>query len=707
MDSFKRIFKYVWPQWPQVMVIVITAVMIGVFFSLSIITIVPLLKVMMGEEGLHGWVDRKVCSWRYGIDLYVPDSIDFTDSNDMSIGYRLLVTGVEDKSRAQSAGLKEQDRIIGIGDEVGQRVSRSTLLKELADAPSEISIRLQLEDKEVVLDTGTNRGYVNFVIGVSRRAVGFVPRGSSKANRIRAVICIILLMCGVTTIRCMATFCQKYLAEKVVQVSLAGLREDVFAHSMDMSIGFFSSKGTSDTVSRIVNDVNATGKGVKVVLGKALREPLKAAFCLAVAMKLSWKLTLIFLCSAPFVLGLAYLLGRRIKKYTRRSLRNSAVMLGKLEGAIGALRVVKVYNRQRYESSSYAGINRKLLKQVLRMAKVEAITGPMMEVLGMLAGSAALLVGVYWVMNANMEPTSFFLLLFALGSAAESIRKASDIWNKVQSANAAAERVFAVVDEPAEFESADAIELPGFKDRIEFRDVVFSYPGNDVPVLKGVNLTVNAGDNVAIVGPNGSGKTTLVNLLPRFYNIDSGMILIDGQDIAESTLSSLRDQIGMVTQNVVTFNDTIAANIAYGKANGTKEEIISAAKRSYAHEFIEVLPDGYDTVIGEHGTGLSGGQLQRVVIARAVLKNPAILIFDEATSQVDANSEAKIHSAIEEIMRDRTSFIIAHRFSTVISADVIVVMDNGQIIAQGQHEELMKECPLYQSLYETQLIAAQ
>ena len=220
--------------------------------------------------------------------------------------------------------------------------------------------------------------------------------------------------------------------------------------------------------------------------------------------------------------------------------------------------------------------------------------------------------------------------------------------------------------------------------------------------MKNINLSVEAGHNVAIVGPNGSGKTTIANLIPRLYDPQSGQILIDGKDIRQATLFSLRSQIGLVTQNVTTFNDTISANIAYGKTDATKEQIIAAAKRSFAHEFIAPLPD--DTVIGEQGAGLSGGQLQRIVIARAILRNPAILIFDEATSQVDTESEAKIHKAIEEIMQDRTSFIIAHRFSTVISADVIVVMDEGKIIAQGQHDELIKTCSLYQGLYETQLV---
>jgi ABC-type multidrug transport system fused ATPase/permease subunit len=277
----------------------------------------------------------------------------------------------------------------------------------------------------------------------------------------------------------------------------------------------------------------------------------------------------------------------------------------------------------------------------------------------------------------------------------------------MQMSNAAADRVFALFDQPEEKEKPDAVELVPLSREIEFRDVVFTYPGSDRPVLNKINLKVQAGHNIAVVGPNGSGKTTLANLIPRFFEPDSGKILIDGIDIQDVTLHSLRDQIGMVTQDIVTFNDTIAANIAYGKPNATREEIIDAAKAAYAHEFIAPLPDAYDTIIGEHGSGLSGGQLQRIVIARAILKNPAILIFDEATSQVDADSEAKIRNAIEKMMQHRTTFIIAHRFSTVITADLIVVMDKGQIIAQGRHEKLIRTCLLYQSLYENQLIASE
>jgi len=684
-------------------------------FSLSIATVLPLLKVMMGEEGLHGWINRKISEERYGMRFRVPDTVELLDPNNPDIAYYLRVAHVKKGGFAEEAGLQRDDLIVGTGgsliDERTDRIQSSKLLSELATITNVKSIAVQyrriykdgrLETKKEVLQCGEKPFYADY----AQRLLRHVPREQTRENKKQAVIFIILLMVVVTVMRCLARFYQEYTVQKVVNTSLVRLREDAFRHSLEIPVDFFAGDGPSNTVSRLLRDTGLVGTGIKVLLGKTLREPLKAIGLIAWAMWIDRNFTLIFLCGTPLVLYAISKLGRKIKRATRRSLVSWAKMLGKLKETLGAVKVIKVYNQQEYEGANFVGINRELLKQQRRIAKVNSSTGPLMETLGMIAGSVGLVFGAHWVYRGTMQPSDFFTLLILLGATAESVRRTSDIWNRIQQANVGAERVFRILDEPVEAEKVGAIELAPLQQRIEFQDVVFSYPGTKTPVLKGINLSVQAGHNIAIVGPNGSGKTTLANLIPRFYNPDSGRVLIDGKDIRDATLFSLRSQIGMVTQNVVTFNDTIAANIAYGKPHATREEIIAAAERSFAHEFITLTPEGYDTIIGEQGANLSGGQLQRIVIARAILKNPAILIFDEATSQVDADSEAKIHKAIEEIMQDRTSFIIAHRFSTVITADVIVVMDDGRIIAQGQHDELMHTCPLYQSLYETQLVRA-
>jgi len=720
MKAFRRIFRYVWPQWHRLVVIVVSAMMIGMLFAFSIGTVLPLLKVMMGEEGLHGWVDRFISKSRYGMSFYVPDRIDLSDPNKRDIVYHLRVTAVEEKSQADVAGLEQDDLIVRVvvgvpgsppGPGIAKQVSSSKLLEVLATAEnnSEIAVQYkrlkaegQMELEELKLAAGSKPFYADFI----QRSISFIPREQSRENAKKTVIFIILMLAVVTAIRCTARFYQDYTAQKVVDTSIAHLRENMFAHSMDIPVGFFTDRGTSDTVSRLIRDTTIIGRGLKIIFGKALREPLKAVGMIAVAMAIDYKLTLIFLCGAPLALYALSKLGRKIKRATRKTLQSWSKMLGKLQGVISGIKVVKVYNCQPYEQQGFVTVNHKLLRQQFKIAKLDSMTGPILETLGMIAGSVGLVLGAQWVYENKMQPSDFFAFLIALGATAESFRKTSGVWNKVQQANAAAERVYSVIDQRLEVEVPDAFGLTPLKDKIEFIEVVFTYPQVETPALKGINLSVPAGHNVAIVGPNGSGKTTLANLIPRFYDPDSGHILIDGKNISDATLFSLRSQIGLVTQNVVTFNDTIAANIAYGRPGTAREEIIAAAKRAYAHEFISPLPDGYETVIGEHGAGLSGGQLQRIAIARAILKNPAILIFDEATSHVDADSEAKIHRAIEKIMRDRTSFIIAHRFSTVISADVIVVMDDGRIIAQGQHDELIQTCPLYQSLYETQLVKA-
>ena len=706
LSAFKRVLGYVWPQRARLIAVFFWSGMIALMFSTSFLTIVPLLKVMMGEEGLHNWVDRKVCGWRYGVDFYVPGRNDPPD---------LLISRVEDEGRGRDAGFQLGDRItsVTVTGRSGQGVGRAEILDILATSAAEQSISLSIlrtgKQGPQTLSLTLKVPAKPFYIDIAQWPVSFIPRNETKENILQAMIVVIAGLTVMTIIRCWARYYQSYLAEKIVSIAKTKLREDVFRHTMYMPVGFFASRGTSDTTSRIIGDVTQSGRGIKILFGKTLREPLVAIGSLSGAFIINWKLALIFLTSAPAVIAVIAIFGKKMKKAMKKSLVSASQMLGRVQEAMNSLRVVKVYNRQQWEIEEYEKKNRALLKYGLRMSKIDAATSPTMDAMGMIAGGAVILLGAAWVTYQydGMQASSFFALMVCLGAAAESVRKVSDVWNNIQQANAAAERVFAVIDEPAEPESPDAFEIAPLRNKIVFYNIVFSYPGAARPALENISLTVPADQTIAVVGSNGSGKTTLVNLLPRFYDPDSGGIFIDGQDIHKATLASLRDQISMVTQNVVTFKDTIANNIAYSRPGATMDEIVLAAKKAYAHDFIAPLPDGYNTMIGEQSSGFSGGQLQRIVIARAILKNPRILIFDEAMSQIDAESEAKIHAALEELMKGRTCFIIAHRFSTVISADRIVVMDNGRIVADGRHDQLIQSCQIYKNLYETQLIVPQ
>ena len=561
MKSFRRVFKYIWPQWPRIIGVVLSALVVSLLLSLSFMTVIPLLKVMMGEEGLHGWVEREISKNRYGMTFYVPDKIDFSETD---IAHHLLITDIKRGSLAQKADIQKLDRIIGAAEllvrQDTNKIPSSKLLETLANAPAnnKLTVQIHRDNKEGVTETKTltlNSGPRPFYVDQIEKLLSLLPRERTKETKTKAVIFIILAMGVFTIIRCLAKFYQEYMAQKIVQVGINHLREDTFDHAMNMPIGFFSKGRPSDTVSRIVRDTSVMGMAIKIMLSKALREPLNALFMLAAAMWLNWQLTMIFLCGAPFVLWLLVAFGKKMKQATKKSLVAGSEMLSKLQEAMAGLKVVKVYDRYEYELETFKNINNRLLKQLLKISRVDAATMPSMEVLGMAAGSVALIFGAFWVTGGQMDGSKFLGLLVMLGFAAESARKTSDIWNKLQEANAAAERVFAVIDEPVELEKPDAIELPPLKEKIEFRNIVFTYPGSDRPTLKKINLIVQAGHNVAIVGPNGSGKTTLANLIPRFYNPDSGRILIDDIDIYDVTMRSLRGQISMVTQNVVTFND--------------------------------------------------------------------------------------------------------------------------------------------------------
>ncbi len=465
--------------------------------------------------------------------------------------------------------------------------------------------------------------------------------------------------------------------------------------------------GTADHISRINNDVYILSAGYLALLDKTASAILNGFFAILVALILNWQLTLVGLVVAPPIGILMRKLGKRIRRASKRAMLQRAHMVRAVKEALGGLMVVKVHSAEGYERRRFRQVNRALYNEEIRMRQAKALAGPAVDTLSIIGMILAASVAAWVVFRHNFEPQVLITVLALLAAGAGSLKPLAGLNNQLNESAAAAERIFNVVNLPVEPTGVDADKslppLPRHQQSVVFEDIHFRYPGQTRDALNGVSLTIPYGRIVAIVGANGSGKTTLLNLLPRLFEPTSGRILIDGQDIAKTDLRSLRQQMALVTQQTVLFEGTIADNIAYGRRFESSERIISAARTAHAEEFILSKPQGYQTVLGEDGSGLSGGQRQRLSIARAALRDPTILILDEATSQIDADSEAKINQAIRNLHRGRTIFIIAHRLSTVVDADMIVVMAEGKVVDQGRHAELLQRCSTYQVMIQTQL----
>ncbi|MDH7600073.1 MAG: ABC transporter ATP-binding protein [Sedimentisphaerales bacterium] len=702
---------YALPQWPRVTAAIVAAVLTSVLLSLNFLTLVPLLKVMVEGEGIHAWLDRKICQARYAIELRLASPTEV--SSGLASINALIVSSVDPTG---PSGLGHMDQVVGLADQ-NEPASGPRLLETIAAYPSQqvAVIITKAPDHQrtavvVLEDLGaiqTAKGLATFqrraytaLLQKARAMARLVPAGPE--NIFKAVLVILIGIFLVTLARCLAKFYQNYLGEKIVHVAAMRIKNDIFAHMTYMPVAAFDQHRPSDYVSRVIRDANEIGYCLNVLFGPALREPLNTICFVGAAMLLNWQLTLIFLAGGPVVITLIAKFGRRMRRASHRSLQAASQMLAKLNQTLAGLKIVKVCNRQEYEQAKFTAISLTHLKEQLKMAKIQAAASPAMEVIGMAAACLAIAIGVHWV--NRIGSSEFLTLLVLLGAAADAARKSSDLWPKLQRSVAPAQRLMSLFHQPKETEGPGAITIKRASGRIEFQDVYFAYAGTSRPALAGINLVIEPGQTVAIVGANGSGKTTLAHLIPRFYEPQRGRVMIDGADVRDITLASLREQIGLVTQQVITFPDTIANNIRYGKPDASDQEVVAAAQQAFADEFIRQLPDGYQTMIGEGNCGLSGGQLQRIAIARAILKDPPILIFDEATSQIDADSEAKIHSAIESMLGHRTTIIIAHRFSTVIGADRIVVLHEGRLVDQGSHHQLVESCPIYKALYQTQLV---
>ncbi len=526
-------------------------------------------------------------------------------------------------------------------------------------------------------------------------------------ERFAGILVIISWIAVLTVVGGAANFMHQYLSQTLATVTVARIRQQVFHHVLHLPLTKVITRGPSEFVARIIRDAAELQRGYIALLSKGVTQVLKGSAAFAVALLIHWPLTLTAVLVAPVLVIVLRKFGRRIRRGTRGSLKAQEGLLRVVTEALHGLRAVKVNTGQRQASQWFYRINREAVRQELRIRTARAMTGPVVETLAVFVVGGLALIAANQIIVHSLPFERFVLALGSLAVAGASFKPLAGLVNEIYAASAPAVRLTELLAEPRESYSGPRRRtLARHCISIEFEEVCFSYPQRESRALQEICLKIQNGERLAVVGPNGSGKTTLVSLLPRLLEPDVGRVLIDSTDIATVNLSSLRRQFGVVTQQTVLFRGTICENISFGSSGQSRAAIVDAARRAHADEFIRDLPRGYDTNLAELGASLSGGQRLRLAIARAILRDPAILILDEATSEIDSESETLINAALAEFCQGRTSVLIAHRLSTVLNADRIVVMDQGRIIAQGTHDALLGECELYQRLVKTQLVGA-
>ena len=524
-----------------------------------------------------------------------------------------------------------------------------------------------------------------------------------QLNRLALGLFIVFILQAFTS------FVNRLALAYVGENAVADIRVQIYTHLQDMSLRFFSDNRTGEVVSRITNDTSLLQAAITEDLVALLRQALTLIGAVILLFWLDWRLTLIILMAVPFITLTMVWLGRKIRRESKAVQDALAKSASVVEETVSGVRIVKSFAREQYEIGRFSQAVDEVYGAAMRRAKVGAMPGPLIGFMAFASITITLWFGSYEVIQGRMTAGDLVAYLIYTMMVAAPIATLASLYARFQGAIGATERLFDLLDEEPDIVSMpDALVLPPMSGEVLFEQVSFTYT-EDVPVLRDVSFRAQPGQVVALVGPSGAGKSTLISLIPRFWDADVGSVTIDGHDIRQVELRSLREQIGIVPQETILFSDTVYANILYGKLDATREEVEAAAKAANAHQFIlNDLPQGYETAVGERGVKLSGGQRQRVAIARAILKDPRILILDEATSSLDSESESLVQEALEHLMQERTSFVIAHRLSTIVNADWVLVLNEGRLVEQGTHLTLLEQPDgLYTRLYEMQFGAAE
>ena len=551
-------------------------------------------------------------------------------------------------------------------------------------------------------------GVLALVVAAMEGAVAWLVKPAMDEIFIRRDLTMLRLLpfvlFGAYLVKASARYGQSYLMAAVGERVIAALRRALYRHIQQMPLSFFADVHSADLMSRVITDVNRLARVSSTVMVMAVRQVAMIIALVAVMFVREWRLALIALVVFPFVGVAVRSIGRRLYRINKRSQEKIAELNVLLHEGFAGTKIVKAFGREAHEAARFDRLNDRLLALALKDHRTDEATDPLMEVLAALGIMGALWYGGHQVIGGAMTPGDFFSFTAAVALLYGPVRQLSRIMNTVQQSTGAVERVFEVLDmPPAIADRAGARSLEAFTDGIRFEGVSFRYPATSTPALRDIDLDIRKGDLVAFVGMSGAGKSTLMDLVPRFHDVTEGRITVDGHDVRDITQASLRAVIGVVTQETFLFSGSIYDNIAYGRPDATRDDVVRAARQAHAEEFIAACAEGYDTLVGERGVRLSGGQRQRLAIARAFLKDPPILILDEATSDLDAESEFMVQQALADLMRGRTVLVIAHRLATVRNADRIVVVHEGRIAEIGRHDELLAHDGLYRRLYALQM----